>query len=234
MSLPSGLHRDERLDLAGLVAVVAEDDVAVQIVAAGIRGPFVADEGGEPARFVRLFRRLDRLLPGASIGRRAGQRKERLRERSLRERDDDFDRRIRSLARLDHVVPLAARRIGEEFGLSGKQIGEEAHIVGVIGDDEEIERPRQLRRLPGRGRDLFALGEAIRIARTKPRAESAGVHRERGVQMRVAEERPGREIAAGVRRVGALGGKELLRRRLVERADVGHGRVLGNGRQCED
>ena len=74
-------HRDEGLDAAGLVAVVAEDDVAVQIVAAGVRGPLVADEGGEAARIVRLFRRLDRFLPGAAVGRRAGEREQILRER---------------------------------------------------------------------------------------------------------------------------------------------------------
>ena len=91
----------------------------------------------------------------------------------------------------------------------------------MVGDDEKIERPRQLRRLTRRSRDLFTLGEAIGIARQQPCAEGAGVKRKRGVEMGVAEERPGREIAAGPGRIGALGGKDLLRRRLVERADVG-------------
>ena len=61
--------------------------------------------------------------------------------------DDHFDRCLRSLARLDHVVPFTAGRIGQEFGLAGEQIGKEAHIVGVVGDDEKVERTRQLRRL---------------------------------------------------------------------------------------
>ena len=49
----------EGLDQAGLRAVVAEDDVAVQVVAAGVRGPLVADEGGEMAGVVGLVGRLD-------------------------------------------------------------------------------------------------------------------------------------------------------------------------------
>ena len=48
---------------------------------------------------------------------------------------------------LDHVVPPAAGRIGQDVGLPGKEIREETHIVGVVGDDQKIERPRQLRRL---------------------------------------------------------------------------------------
>ena len=191
---------------AGLVAVVAEDDVAVEIVAAGIRRPLVADEGGEPARIVGLFRRLDRFLPGGAVGRRAGERKERLRERSLGEGNDHFDRGIGALARLDHVVPSAAGGIGQDVWLAGKEVREEAHIVGVVGDDEEIERPRQLGRLSRRRHDLLALGEAIGIARAEPRAERAGVEREHGVEMGVAEERPRREIASRIGRIGRLAG----------------------------
>ena len=62
----------ERVDLARLVAVVAEDDVAMQVVAAGVRGPLVADEGGEAARLVEMLRGGDRLLPRAAIGRVPG------------------------------------------------------------------------------------------------------------------------------------------------------------------
>ena len=49
--------------------VVAEDDVAVEVVAAGVRRPFIADEGGEAARLVGLLRRVDGLLPGRAVGR---------------------------------------------------------------------------------------------------------------------------------------------------------------------
>ena len=73
---------------------------------------------------------------------------------------------------------LRPERIGEDLRLAGQEIREEAHIVGVIGDDQEIERPRKFCGLSGRGGDLLALGETIGVARAKPRAESAGIHRE--------------------------------------------------------
>ena len=65
------------------------------------------------------------------------------------------------------------------------------------------------------------LREAVGVPRAEPGAERAGVHRERRVQVRVAEERARREVAARVGRVGRLRGKCLLDRLLVERADVG-------------
>jgi hypothetical protein len=99
----------------------------------------------------------------------------------------------------------------------------------VVGDDEKIEWSLQLCRLARRGRDFLTFGEAVCIARQQPCAEGASVKRERGVKVRVAEKRPGREIAAGPGRIGALGGKDLLRRRLVERADVSDEGVLGKG-----
>ena len=199
----------------------------------GVRGPFVANEGRESARIVRLFRRLDRLLPGASVGGRAGERKERLRERSLRKRNDHFDRRIGSLSRLDHVVPPAASGIGQDVGLAGKEVRKEPHIVGVVGNHEKIERPRELRRLSRRRDNLLALGEAIGVARAEPSTERAGVERKHRVQVRVAEERPGRKVASRVRRVSPLVGKHLVGGILVERAHIGDEPIVGMGREHE-
>src|SRR5262245_7392352 len=53
------LHRGVGLYLTGPVAAVAVDHVAVQVVAARIRGPLVADEGCEPAGLVVRLRRRD-------------------------------------------------------------------------------------------------------------------------------------------------------------------------------
>lgn len=64
-----------RLDQARLRAVLAEDDVAVQVVAARVRGPLEADEGREPPRIVELLGRLDGLQPGRAVGLGAGQGK---------------------------------------------------------------------------------------------------------------------------------------------------------------
>ena len=171
--------RGERLDLAGLVAVVAEDDVAVEVVAPVLRGPLVADEGGEAARIVVLLGGGDVLLPGVAVA--AACRGSTMRSFGnvpWREGHDDLERRLRALAGLDHVVPLAARRIGEQLGLAGEKVGKEAHVVRVVRDDEEIERARELHRLAARGRDLLAAREAIGVARAEPRAEGAGIHGE--------------------------------------------------------
>ena len=161
-----GRRHGKRLDLARLVAVVAEDDIAVQVVAAGVRGPLVADEGGEAARLVVLLRGGDRLLPGAAIGARAGKIHEVLGERPVREGHDDLDRRVCALAGLDHVIPFAAGRVGEQLGLAGEQIRKEPHVVGVIGHHQEVERTRELYRLARRGYDLLAAGKAVSVLRT--------------------------------------------------------------------
>ena len=99
------------------------------------------------------------------------------RERALREALDHLDRDLHTLlpAGLDHVVPAAAGRIGEERRRAGLEQREEAHVVGVVGDHEEVERPRQSGREPGRRLQLLALGEAIRVVRREPRAERARV-----------------------------------------------------------
>ena len=43
-----------------------------------------------------------------------------------------------------HLRPCGS---ASKLGLAGREVGEEAHIVGVVGDDQEVERPRQLGRL---------------------------------------------------------------------------------------
>ena len=60
--------RRKRYDLARPLTVVAEDDVAVQIVPACVRGPLVTDESCEPTWLVILLRRRDVVLPGSLIG----------------------------------------------------------------------------------------------------------------------------------------------------------------------
>ena len=133
----------------------------------------------------------------------------------------------------DWIMSYQRRPVGSarSSGLAGKQIREEAHVVGMVGDDEEIERPRQLGELAGGRRDLLAFGEAVGVARPEARAEGAGVEGEQGVEMRVAEERPGREVAPGPGRIGPLVGIEPLGRRLVEGADVGDDALLCESRR---
>jgi hypothetical protein len=52
---------------------------------------------------------------------------------------------------LDHVVPLFSSRIGEHLAITGVQEREKSHVVRVVGDHEEIKRPRQLDLQAGRG-----------------------------------------------------------------------------------
>ena len=72
------LHGYVRLDLLGLVAVVAEDDVAVEVVAVGVGGPFITDEGGEASWRIMLFGRCDVVEPRRRIARVPWQIDERL------------------------------------------------------------------------------------------------------------------------------------------------------------
>ena len=122
---------------------------------------------------------------------------------------------------------VASRR-----GIAADQLREKAHAVRVVCHHQEIQRSRKLGALPAGSDDLLALGETISVLRAEPRAERARVHRIRGVRVRVAEVRPRREIAPRVGRVRRLGGKRLLGRLLVERADVG-GYVLCSDRRGE-
>jgi hypothetical protein len=77
------LHGGVWLDLTGLGAIVTKNDISVQVIAAGIRGPLVADEGRKPTGIVRFFGRLDGFPPGPAIGRGAGDGEDRLGYRSL-------------------------------------------------------------------------------------------------------------------------------------------------------
>src|SRR4029434_1011451 len=76
-------------DKARLGRVVTENDVAVQVVAAGIRRPFEADEASEAPRIVRLLGCLDGLRPGAAVWGSARERKDSFWHLSLAEGDDN-------------------------------------------------------------------------------------------------------------------------------------------------
>ena len=107
----------------GLVAVVTEDDVAVEVVAAGVRRPLVADECGETAGLVVLFRGGDDLLPGAACRPRAGDSRESLRKSALGKVGDDLQGRFRTLAGLDHVEPLRPVGSASTSGLPANRSG---------------------------------------------------------------------------------------------------------------
>ena len=58
----------------------------------------------------------------------------------------------------------------------------------MVGHNEEVERPIELRRHASARGDRFASGKAIRVLGAERVADHAGVGRVAGMQMRVAEE----------------------------------------------
>ena len=182
-----GAHGNEWFDLARLVAIVAENHVSVEVVAAGVRRPLIADERGEMARIIGFLGGFDSVLPGALVGKRSRERQKRLRKSPLRECNNHFDCRVCALPPLDHVIPFPAGRIRQHRRLTAEQIWKEPHIVGVIRYNQEVERPRQLGWLSRRSRDLLALGKAVSVARTQAGAEGTGVKGIHSVKMGIAE-----------------------------------------------
>ncbi len=173
------------------------------------------------------------LVPGRLISPRVRCVEQRRRELVLRESADDLERGGGAISGLDHVVPAPPGRIRKDARVAGKELRKESHVVGVVGDNEKIEGPRQLHGLSGRRHDFLALGEAIGFARTEAGAEGAGIHRERRVQVRVAKQRTGREVPAGPGRIRALGGVEAVGGRLVERPGIHH-RIVGSGSEVRN
>jgi len=82
--------------------------------------------------------------------------------------------------------------------LAGAQVRKEAHVVGVVGNHEEIERPRQARRRPVGRDDFITSSETIPIVEAEPVSERAGVHRDVGVQMGVTPKWPARKTTLRV------------------------------------
>src|SRR4029077_19330977 len=100
-----GFLRGVRLDHTCLARIVTEENVAVEVVPSGVRGPFVTDECCEAAGFVCLLRGLDNLLPCSLEGRCAGQGEKRFRDSSFAEVRDEINGCHRPLPVLNHVVP---------------------------------------------------------------------------------------------------------------------------------
>ena len=65
--------------------------------------------------------------------------------------------------------------MGEQFRLASEEVGEEAHVVRMIGDDEEIERTGKLHWLSTGGHDLLAFGEAIGFLRSEAATSRARI-----------------------------------------------------------
>ena len=193
-SLPAGRDRGVRLDLAGLVGAVAEDDDAMQVVAAGVRGPLVADEGGETAGLVVGLGRLDVLLPGRAIGRRC-----RAARRAPAGTCPWRSVSMTSVATLTRLLRRPSGSSRTSACRSGRR-GTRDRPANSFGKKPMLsEWSATTRKSSGRASltlhavrrgDLLAAREAEGLCRTEPRAEGAGIHRGAGVQVGVAPADP--------------------------------------------
>src|SRR6267378_498570 len=168
-------QRGERFDETRLCSIVEPDHVAMKIVARGIGGPFITDEGSEAARIVRLFRRLDRLPPGAAIGGRTW-RRETFRQLAFAETGDDIDSGLRPLAGIDLVIPFPALWRCHQHGIGTHQLREKSHAVRMVRHHQKIQRSRKLRTLATGSYDLLSLGKTISVLWAEPGTECTGVH----------------------------------------------------------
>ena len=148
-------------------------------------------------------------------------------------RDDDLHGRGGAVTALDHVVPFPAGRVLEEVGLACEEVGEEPHVVGVVGDDEEVEGAREPGGLASGGGDLLTSGEPVGVARVQACAKRAGVHGEGCVEVGVAEVGSSRKFTVGVGGVGLVGAVHALGVFLIEGAGVlGDRGRRSNGENC--
>ena len=170
------------------------------------------------------------IVPGGAIGRRARQ--------SMRAPAGNvpFEKlSITSIATFTASCPpfwiMSYQRLpvgsARYVGIAREQLREEAHVVGVVGHHDEVERARELPRMPFDAVTSSPRAKRYASAGPSARAEGAGVHRGAGVHMGVAEERTCREVASGVGRVALLG--EGARQRVRRRVGL-----LGKGGKAQD
>ena len=191
----------------------------MQVVAAGVRRPLEANESGKASRLVGVFRGLDRLAPGATIGGGAGQRHQFLREGALREA---------TMISMAASAPCPTGSCRTTCGPSGRRANracprkgpEKIPCCRSDRNNHKVERTRELYPLAAGSNNLFSFAKPIGIFRTEPGAERAGIHRKRRVQVRIAEKRPSGKIPSRVRRIWRFARESFGGLLLVERADV--------------
>jgi len=72
-------------------------------------------------------------------------------------------------------VVFLAHRVPEQLGIGLLDHGGEAEVLGVVGDDQEVQGTDQAGPHAARGDDHLPLGEAERLVGTQPVADHAGV-----------------------------------------------------------
>src|SRR5580704_13986947 len=99
---------------AGLACAIAKKDVAVKIVATGIRGPFETDKCRESSRIVGLLGRLYDFLPGTLKCGCSRYRENGFGNRAFAEIGNDIDRCGSPVSILNLLVPATTLRVGHD------------------------------------------------------------------------------------------------------------------------
>jgi len=205
----------EREHLARASLTVAQQHVAVQVVAARRRRPLEADERGELPGLVVLVGHDGRALPDRHHQRARDLRVGQHRWQCVgRLRADQLGHRRRGLgaARLDHATPPLDGAVAHQLRVALVDLGDESEPLGVVAQDDEVERPRQARRQARRRNHLLAAGDAVGLLGREAIAGRERVTRVGAVQVGVAPQDARRVLAAGVRRIGLRLGRRLARR----------------------
>ncbi len=176
---------------------VAEQDVAVQVVGT-LGGVFAADDRREHAR--RIGAVGERRVRVPSVLDRLGFVDRRF---LVRKRADNLHCRVEGSLRvaggqrLVPGAPLIGRR--DLLRVAGQQLWHQPVHLGVVGDDQPVQQPRQLGAQAVGGRHFLASGEAEGVLLGEP-GHASGVHRDHRVQVGIYSQRPLREVASGVGR----------------------------------
>ena len=160
----------------------------MQVVApVRIDGPLVGDKRGELPGLVVLFRGIHGFFPRGfhplGIHYRFGQF-------PLRLHHDQFafgGRRFFFIARIERFVPALQHWIGHHLRITGNQLVDHAHAIGVVGDHEPIIGTAEFRVHTTVGLNFFPQGKSVGIFRCKNGAIHTRICRPPGMHMGIAK-----------------------------------------------
>ncbi len=149
--------------------------------------------------------------------------------------DDGFDGGFDTLlrARLGHLVPPFALWIGEEFGAAGANLIGNAHILGMVGDGDPVQRPVLFEALAVVEDDFSARGNPEEVVGGRRYPKHSRVKGEAGVDVGNAPEDPTGKLLARVGRIVGLLWFDFACS-LARRDILGCGKMTeAAGQQCE-
>ena len=169
----------------------------MEVAATGARRPFISDEGREDAGLVELLRRRREALP------------DRLREcvlpgqRILACHHSLTPHQVclAVFAPLHEIVNPATELRPQEIGVRLRDHRGQPQVLGVIGNDQEIEWANEPRPYAGAGHDNLPPRESVRVIRPQDVAEHASIGGVGGVHVGIAPEHPLRKSTSEMRGV---------------------------------